>query len=376
MKLKKHLSLLLALLMLVTVLVACGSQNSSTDKSDQSDQNTETEKTKDTSTTQQSEETKDTSTTKETETSTSADKAEGSYQPVSIENFERTIEFAKKPERIVALTLNTAEIIAALGHADLIVGIARNNNVVDDVLPELHPLLKNCAFPEALNSGLPTLEGLLELKPELIIANSYYFNVPKVFGTMEDYKANGVEFYITEGSYVADVSIENTYNDIRNIGAILGQRDKAEELIKNMTSRFEKVTSQVFGKTPLTVMSFDSLNEDGFFIAGGKGLVQNLIELAGGTNVFADVEKQFGSVSIEEIIARKPDVIVIHAYTNNGKEDTQAKVDKLMNSPELSEIPAVKNNNIIIVPLFQANPGLQNVNYVESLAKAMYPDLF
>ena len=47
-----------------------------------------------------------------------------------------------------------------------------------------------------------------------------------------------------------------------------------------------------------------------------------------------------------------------------------------MNTPELSEVPAVKNNNIIIVPLFQVNPGLQNVNYVEALAAAMYPDLF
>ena len=364
MKLKKHLSLLLALLMLVAVLTGCGTQSNNTNETTPPSQNT------------QSGETAVPSTTQPAETTAPADNTEEAYQPVSIENFDRTVEFTEKPERIVVLTLNSAEIVAALGEADIIVGIAQNNNVVDDVLPDLYPLLKDCAFPEAINSGIPTLEGLLGLEPDLVIANSYYFRVPQIFGSMEDYRANGVEFYITEGSYVADSSIENTYNDIRNIGAILGQQAKAEELIESMKSRLDKVTGTVSGQAPLSVMSFDSLDEDGFTVAGGKGLVQNLIELAGGTNVFADAEQQFATVNIEEIIARNPDVIVIHAYTLFGDEDTQAKVDKLMNTPELSEVPAVKNNNIIIVPLFQVNPGLQNVNYVEALAAAMYPDLF
>jgi len=364
MKLKKHISLLLALLMLVAVLVGCGTQSNTTNEATPSGEST------------QSSETAAPVTAQPTETAAPADNTEEAYQPVSIENFDRTVEFPEKPERIVVLTLNSAEIVAALGEADLIVGIAQNNNVVDDVLPDLYPMLKDCAFPEVINSGIPTLEGLLGLEPDLVIANSYYFKVPQIFGAMEDYQANGVEFYITEGSYVADSSIENTYNDITNIGAILGQQAKAEELIESMKSRLEKVSNTVSGQTPLSVMSFDSLDEDGFTVAGGTGLVQNLIELAGGTNAFADAEQQFATVNIEEVIARNPDVIVIHAYTLFGEEDTQAKVDKLMNTPELSEVPAVKNNNIIIVPLFQVNPGLQNINYVESLAAAMYPDLF
>lgn len=368
MKLKKNLSLLLALVMLIAVLTGCGTQGSTSNEPASSSQNTQPSES---ATTQPAE-----TTTPAEPTETASPEKTDEYQPFSIENFDRTVEFTQKPERVVVLTLNSAEIVAALGEADLIVGIAQNNNLVDDVLPELHPTLKDCAFPETINSGIPTLEGLLGLEPDLVIANSYYFRVPQIFGSMEDYQANGVEFYITEGSYVADCTVENTYNDIRNIGAILGQQDKAEELINDMKARFDKVSSAVSGQTPLSVMSFDSLDEDGFTVAGGKGLVQNLIELAGGTNAFADAEQQFAMVNIEEIIARNPDVIVIHAYTLFGEEDTQAKVDKLLNTPELSEVPAVKNNNIIIVPLFEVNPGLQNINYVEALAAAMYPDLF
>lgn len=113
-----------------------------------------------------------------------------------------------------------------------------------------------------------------------------------------------------------------------------------------MKEKIDKVGETVSGQSPLSVMSFDSFDEDGFTVSGGTGLVQNLIELAGGKNAFEDSDKQF------------------------------AKVDKLMNTPELAEVSAVKNNNIVIVPLFQVNPSLQNANYVETVASAMYPELF
>lgn len=301
---------------------------------------------------------------------------EDRYEAVTIENFDRTVEFTEKPQRIVVLTLNSAEIVAALGEADNIVAISRNNNTVDDVLPEYYDNLKDCDFPDEINSGVPTLEGLLSLEPDLVVCNSYYFNVPQIFGTMEDYQANGVEFYITEGSYVSNCTVENTYNDIRNLGAIFGKQDEAEALIADMRARLDAVAALVEDREPVKVMSLDTIDEDLFSVAGGVGLAQNLIELSGGTNVFADTDSQFLSANIEEIISRSPEVIVIHAYTREGEQEAQEKLDYLLSAEELSEVPAVKNNNIIVVPLFQINPSLQNVNYVETLAAAMYPELF
>ena len=301
---------------------------------------------------------------------------EDRYEAVTIENFDRTVEFTEKPQRIVVLTLNSAEIVAALGEADSIVAVARNANTVDDVLPEYYDSLKDCDFPDEINSGVPTLEGLLSLEPDLVVCNAYYFNVPQIFGTMEDYQANGVAFYITEGSYVSNCTVENTYNDIRNLGAIFGKRDEAEALIADMRSRLDAVAALVEGREPVKVMSLDNIDEDLFGVAGGVGLAQNLIELAGGTNVFADTDSQFLTVNIEEIVSRSPEVIMFHDYTFMGEEYTQSQLDYLLSAEELSEVPAVKNNNIIVVPLFQINPSLQNVDYVEALAEAMYPELF
>lgn len=366
MKLKKYVSMLLSAMMLLAVLAGCGAQN---DSQTPDDGNAPAEVTN-------SEENPTDDMDADEPNGEQLPDASAEYEPVTIENFDRTVEFTEKPQKVVALTLNSAEMIAALGEADSIVAIARNANTVDDVLPEYYDMLKDCDFPEEINSGVPTLEGLLSLEPDLIVCNSYYFNAPQIFGTMEDYQANGVEFYITEGSYVADCTIENTYNDIRNLGAILGKQAEAEAVISNMQQRLADVTDKVSGEEPLKVMSLDNIDEDSYYVAGGMGLAQDLIVLAGGVNAFEDSDKQFTVVNVEEIISRSPDVIVVHAYTYEGPEEAQAKIDVLLNTEELSEVPAVKNNNIIVVPLFQVNPSIQNVDYVEDLAAAMYPDLF
>lgn len=296
------------------------------------------------------------------------------YYPVSIENFNQTTEYAQMPDKVVALTLNSAELLAALGLTDILTGIARNNNSVEDVLPEYYPMLKDKSFPEAINSGIPTLEGILGLAPNLVVANSYYFRIPS-FGSLDDYSNNGVNFYITEGSYIPNATIENTYNDIRNLGKIFGKENEAVELISGMQDRIAAVQKKVGEQNPVRIMMFDSISEDAYCVAGGSGLAENLIELAGGQNVFKDAEAQFPLVGIEEIIARDPEVIVIHNYSNNPA-DAQNKLDFLKNSKDLENVSAIKNNRIITITLFAVNPGLQNVDTVEKIAAAMYPDLF
>lgn len=334
---KKIISALLTAAMLAAALAGCGNRAPAEDKTDSSAVST-------------------------------------AYAPVSVENFNQMTEYTKKPEQVVALTLNSAEILAALGEADRLVGIAVNNNTVEDVLPEYAEAIKAVPLPEAINTGIPSLEGLLGLSPDLIVANSYYFRVP-TFGTLEDYAENGIHFYVPEGSYVEKATVENTYHDIRSLGKIFGKTEEAEKLVQNMEARISAVQKAVEGQDPVSVMMFDSLNEDLLCVAGGSGLAQNLVELAGGRNIFSELDGQFPTVSMEDIIKEDPEVIVIHNYTIDPS-DAQSKIDYLKNAEELAGVSAVKNDRIVVIPLFAINPSLQNADAVESIAAALYPELF
>ncbi|MCR5321515.1 MAG: ABC transporter substrate-binding protein [Lachnospiraceae bacterium] len=301
--------------------------------------------------------------------------AEG-FETVTIENYNQTTEYEKKPEQVVCLSLNSAEIIAALGEANSIIAVQTGNNTLEDVLPDVHDALKDVEVPDTINTGMPpTLEAMLDLKPDFVAMNGYYFFVP-FFGTVEDYQQNDVKLYVTEGSYVDSCTIENTYHDIQNLGLIFGKTEKAEKMIQNMKDRFDSVQKVVKDAEKVSVMAFDSINEDGLYtVAGGNGLEQQLLDMAGANNVFSDVESDFSTVSVEEILARNPEYIVIHAYTCN-ENDAQSKIDALKAEKELAEVEAIKNDHFIIVNMVQVTPGLQNVDFTETIAKSVHPDLF
>lgn len=143
-----------------------------------------------------------------------------------------------------------------------------------------------------------------------------------------------------------------------------------------MQSRIAAVAEKVAGQEPVNVMALDSVNEDMYIVSGDTGIVNNVIELAGGKNMFADAEGQFVKVSIEEIITRNPELIVVSSYTASDANSAQNTIDYLLSVEELSDVPAIKNQNFLTVPLFVTNPGLQNASFVENLAAAMYPGLF
>ena len=294
------------------------------------------------------------------------------YTPVTIDNYNITTVYDKKPEKVVCLSLNSAEIIAALGEADSLAAIQNGNNKVEDLLPEYAAALKDVEVPDSINTGMPpTLEAMIELGPDLVAMNSYYFYVP-FFGTATDYQNNSINLYVTEGTYVEQCSIENTYNDIRNLGKIFGKENEAESIVEDMKNRFAAVTEQYRDADKVDVMAFDSISEDGLYtVAGGSGLEQELLEIAGASNVFEDVESDFSTVSIEEIVERNPQYIIIHEYTDS-ENDTQNKIDALKSMEELSEVDAVKNDNFIVIKMMQVTPGIENVDFVEAVAKAIH----
>ncbi|MGP1454893.1 MAG: ABC transporter substrate-binding protein [Treponema sp.] len=296
---------------------------------------------------------------------------------VVIDNFNHTTTYTKVPERVIALSLEQAETLAALGLADKIISIGVGHHTFNDVLPEYRDMLKNKTTLE--DKGI-SLEYLLSQNPDFIFLSSYFFNI-KAVGTIEDYRQNNINMYISEGSYIANCTIANTYNDIRNLGKIFKVEKKAEELIASLQAREKTVTEKLKNAQPVRCFVFDSHSNEKYFTTGGTSLYNSLIKLAGGKNVFDSVERQFFPASIERIIAENPDVIIINEYEiaesgTHYENDGKRKMDFLKHTKELSNIAAIKNNKFIVIPLISIFPGIQNLNALEILAKSLHPEAF
>ena len=289
------------------------------------------------------------------------------FTPVTIKNMDNDLVFESAPEKVVVLSYDTAEILAALGLEDKVIGLAEADSSINDVLPEYRDNVSKMPLIEGLSNGVPSLETVLAMNPDFVYGASYSF-MEQNAGKASDYLDSGINVYGSTGTYSDVPTIEDTYTDIENLGKIFGVEDRAQSLINDLKSRVDAITSNTDPNSKLTVFVYDS-EEDAPYTAGGTSLENELIELAGGTNIYKDLDSDFTSVAWEDVIAKNPDVILINKY--GDEDDVQKKIEFLKNMPELADVTAVKEGRFVSASMLAIFPSLQNVNVIEDLNKSL-----
>ncbi len=122
---------------------------------------------------------------------------------------------------------------------------------------------------------------------------------------------------------------------------------------------------------PLKVLVFDSGDTEVF--TATQNFMNTLVTMAGGQNVFGDIEDNWATVSKEDAVERAADVVVIIDY---GTKTAEEKMTFLKADPALSQIPAVQNERFVILPLSAASEGVRVAEALEILAKGFYPEAF
>jgi iron complex transport system substrate-binding protein len=160
-------------------------------------------------------------------------------------------------------------------------------------------------------------------------------------------------------------------DEVRTIGKIFGVADRAERQIGAMRGVLDDVKQKIDGTDPVKVFVYDSGDKTAF-TAGGKGIGNEIITRAGGSNVFADLNKSFGDASWENVVDRKPEAIVIYDY---GSTTVAQKKKRLLEDPALADVPAIKNKRFAVVPLSDMVLGVRVPAAIEKLAQQLHPDL-
>lgn len=323
---KKILALLLALLILPGCFVGCGAAGTAGGASSPSD----------------------------------TGESDGAF-PMTFDNYGRTVTLEKRPERVVTAGPNCTELFIALGLEDYIIGNSCDNHAQAPLAEYKDAYDK---IPE-LTFGYPTIEAVVSAEADFLYAIDWVFEGDFTVEALEEY---GVTVYTNSAS-----GVEESYAEIRDIGKIFGVEDKAEAFISAQQNRVDAVRSAIAGREPLKVFCYDSDTGSGVYTAGGTNIETELIAIAGGENIFKDLEKAWAGVSFEEIVERNPDVIIIHDYDTPTAEE---KIAAIKSDPILSKLDCVKNERFILLPLEAAFPGSRTADCVESIARGLFPDAF
>jgi iron complex transport system substrate-binding protein len=294
--------------------------------------------------------------------------------PLTIENCDYTVTFDAPPERVVVNDVNILELFLALDLEEHLVGYS---SVRDDkeIAPEYQAQLDGIPL---LAERYPSIEVLAGANPDLYLAGWNYGMTEDSGLTPETLAPLGINTYAITESCIRvmereQVSLEDTFTDLRNLGKIFAVEDRAEALIAQYRAELAEITETVGPvDEPLRVFVYDS-GEDTPLTAARFATPNAMIEAAGGTNIFNDVDSSWTQVNWEDVVDRNPEHIVIIDY---GQPDAQGKINFLKGQPELADVAAIQNDNFVVLTYAEATPGPRNVARTRTLAEAFYPEKF
>ena len=287
---------------------------------------------------------------------------------IIIENGSRKLEFNGNAKRLVTLRQHITETALAIDLDQYIVGAS---SVLD---PPVWDKVKNRYNNlNIIAEKYPSIEVLLNTNPEVVWVDRKWAFVKNQLGSLENIEKQGIKVYFSKSAFTDRSKMEYVYEDIENMGRLFNKKREADIVLNDMKKRVNDIQRILKGTNKkVRVMDYDNSRNNMAFI-GARCMADDLINHAGGVNIFADINKEWATVNWEEVVKRKPDVIVVHEYRGiSGK----SKINALKSKPILQDVPAVKNNRFIILNLDEIYEGARNAETIEKLAKGFYPDLF
>lgn len=282
--------------------------------------------------------------------------------PVTVDNYGTELTIEKRPEKVLTLGPNCTELFAALGLGDLVIGRSLVNHSRGP-LEEYADIVENIPM---LNYQSATREAILTSGADF--AYSIDWEVGDAGLNVEEAEGYGIKSYINSAT-----TLEEQYKEIMDIGAIFDIEETAQAFVDDQKARIAAVGEKVADQEPVKVLVYDSGN-DGVFTCSGINFETLLVELAGGKNIFDDLtERQWITVSYEEVLARDPEVILIHDYDSPSVEE---KIAEIKANPTLAQMDCVKNERFAIITLESVLPGDRMAYAIESMAADFYPEIF
>ena len=246
----------------------------------------------------------------------SGDTAKRPTSSFVVDDFGDTVRFERAATRIVSLSPTTTEILFAIGAGSRLVGRTKWDSWPDSAryVPDLGDALR------------PNVEAVLAAKPDLVVL---YANNDNATAATQ-LRAAGVRTVAMRVDSIAEFERVTLL-----LGKLVGEEPRAKTVVDSVEKTLERVR-QATASLPKTTVFFHTW-EKPIITIGGNSFLNELVDIAGGRNVYGDVKSVSPVVAMEDIVSRNPDVMLVGPTTANA----------MLGSKTWQVVPAVKNRKVL-----------------------------
>lgn len=254
----------------------------------------------------------------------------------------RSVTLNARPQRIISLTPSVTEMLFALGAGPRVVGVTNYCNYPAEAQAVARIGDVNLNY-----------ERILELKPDLIIG----------VGSMQSEDINklvslGLKVFVIEAVKIVDVP-----RQMRVLGRVLGNPETGEQLAASFENRVADIKKKVSQQKMRPRVFIEIWNEP-LMTAGPNTFMDELIVTAGGINIAGDSPNPWPQFSMETVIQRDPEVIILTCYNK----------EEVMNRKAWAGISAIKTGRVHeINPDIYSRPGPRLVDALVEMYNLLHP---
>lgn len=263
------------------------------------------------------------------------------------------------PQRIISLAPSITEIIFSLGLGDRLVGVTR----YCDFPPAAAKITKVGGYVD------PNYEAIVGLKPDLVILLTSHQDARSQLARMK-----------VRTLTVPHNSISDIHEAIRLIGDACGKAREARALVDDLEKRTMAVALATKSKPRSKVLLCNFRDTEsgqlaGMYMAGQDGFYNEIIGLAGATNVCGNQPVAFPQISAEGVMQLNPDVIIDLISHNNPGKKTLDQIKAQWG--QLHSVAAVRKQQVYVIEGSHAmRPGPRYIEFLEEMARLLHPESF
>jgi len=267
----------------------------------------------------------------------------------------REVTIAAAPDRIVSLAPSNTEILFAVGAGAEVVGVT-----------------KYCNYPAeaerreqigGFSAKTISVEKIVALKPDLVVAGDESHQ--PVIDALVDLNIPVIA--------LKAAIFEDVYRNIELVGQLTGHDAQAREVVAGMRQRVDAVVAKVAAIPQVErPRVFWEVFDEPLMTAGPSTFVGQMIDLAGGVNIFADLTEEYPEISAEEVVRRNPAVIM--GPDSHGDKLTPALIAQ---RPGWQEIAAAETGRIVLIDGdIASRPGPRLPEALKAIAAGLHPEVF
>jgi ABC-type Fe3+-hydroxamate transport system substrate-binding protein len=257
----------------------------------------------------------------------------------------RTVAVPDHPHKLVCLAPSIVDDVYSLGAGNDVIAVSEYTTYPVEAA-------KKPTIGAPLN---PSLEKIIALHPDLVLGTGDMNHLPAI-DQLERY---GIPVFMVNPHGIAGI-----YKSIASLGHALNRESDAAHLLRDLQVREQSVRARALGKP--AVRLFMPVWYDPIVTVGRHAFITELIEVAGGNSITDDIAQEWPQVSLEAIVARHPDALLLI-------KGSKVSLAELSGRPGWQGLSAVREGRVFFVDKRIDLPSPAAIYAMEELAKQLHP---